>query len=203
MARRLVVGDVSALNLIVLTAAEGSPATLIGTLVNDTAEDIAVEVSIDGETSTSLTLEADSTLAWAPRTVTPRSRAPRPPRPAPSLSSASPPTSPRLIRWTSPFSTARCPSTRTRWPLSASRTAFVAPAPLPFWDAGPMRVWARVSERRASRSVWPPAGTCVTAETRGNAHAAQEHTSVTTVGQTEGVLAGWPGREPGPCGPPT
>ncbi|MFV0286712.1 MAG: hypothetical protein ACK5IM_10070 [Demequina sp.] len=64
---QLVVGDVSALNLIVLTAAEGSPATLIGTLVNDTDEDIAVEVSIDGETSTSLTVEADSTLKLGPQ----------------------------------------------------------------------------------------------------------------------------------------
>ncbi|WP_084079088.1 hypothetical protein [Demequina sp. NBRC 110057] len=63
---QLVVGDVSALNLILITEDSGSPATLIGTLVNDTDEDIALDISIDGETTTSVTLEADSTVKLGP-----------------------------------------------------------------------------------------------------------------------------------------
>ncbi|WP_084104855.1 hypothetical protein [Demequina sp. NBRC 110056] len=51
---QLIVGEVEALNLIVVTEAEGSPATLIGTLYNGSSEDITVDVTFDGATSTSV-----------------------------------------------------------------------------------------------------------------------------------------------------
>ena len=63
---QLVVGDVSALNLIVIAEDEGSPATLVGTVVNDSDADVDLDISIDGENTTTLTVEADSSVKLGP-----------------------------------------------------------------------------------------------------------------------------------------
>ncbi|WP_084128881.1 hypothetical protein [Demequina sp. NBRC 110055] len=63
---QLVVGDVSALNLIVLTEEVDAPATLIGTLINDSAEDVDLDISIDGQNTTNLTVPAGESVKLGP-----------------------------------------------------------------------------------------------------------------------------------------
>lgn len=63
---QLVVGDVSALNLIVLAEDVDSPATLIGTLVNDSSEAVTVDISLDGESATNVMLDAGETVKLGP-----------------------------------------------------------------------------------------------------------------------------------------
>jgi len=64
---QLVVGDIEALNLIVVTEAEGEPATMIGTLQNSSSEDIAIQIVFDGETANDVTVPAQSSALLGPQ----------------------------------------------------------------------------------------------------------------------------------------
>ncbi|WP_061961587.1 hypothetical protein [Demequina flava] len=63
---QLIVGDVEALNLIVITEALDSPATLIGTLHNGSAEDAVVTVTFDAMTTTDVEVPAGESVKLGP-----------------------------------------------------------------------------------------------------------------------------------------
>lgn len=63
---QLIVGDVEALNLIVITTGVGEPATLVGAVQNDSAEDIDLQISFDGETTSQLTVPAQDQVRLGP-----------------------------------------------------------------------------------------------------------------------------------------
>mgnify|MGYP000106121750 CR=1 FL=1 len=63
---QLVVGDIEALNLIIVAEAEGSAATMIGTLQNSSTEDISVQLVFDGETANDVTVPAGSAARLGP-----------------------------------------------------------------------------------------------------------------------------------------
>ncbi|WP_062071417.1 hypothetical protein [Demequina sediminicola] len=63
---QLFVEDVSALNLIVLTEAVDSPATLIGTIVNDSDEDVEFTITFDGTTATPVAIDAGESIKLGP-----------------------------------------------------------------------------------------------------------------------------------------
>ena len=56
------IGELTALNVIVVTEAEGSPAVLLGSINNPTEEDVTVSISLDGETGTDVNVPAGSTV---------------------------------------------------------------------------------------------------------------------------------------------
>ncbi|WP_062379588.1 hypothetical protein [Demequina pelophila] len=56
------IGDVRALNLIVVAEEEGGPAVLIGSLSNSGSEDVAVSASIDGDAIVTVDVAAGTTL---------------------------------------------------------------------------------------------------------------------------------------------
>ncbi|WP_296665509.1 hypothetical protein [Demequina sp.] len=56
------IGDVRGINLLVVTEAEGSPAVLLGSLYNSSAEDVQVAASIDGESIVTIDVAAGATV---------------------------------------------------------------------------------------------------------------------------------------------
>ncbi|GIG53723.1 hypothetical protein [Demequina activiva] len=63
---QLQIGEVEALNLIVVSPGAGEPGTLIGTLHNSADEDIDVQVTFDGETATTVTVPAGMNQQMGP-----------------------------------------------------------------------------------------------------------------------------------------
>ncbi len=59
--------DVRATNLLVLTEGEGQPGTLIGSLTNNTAETLTVEVNVDGAAPITVELPAFNTAYLTPK----------------------------------------------------------------------------------------------------------------------------------------
>lgn len=60
-------GEVKATNLLILTEAEGSPGTLVGSLTNTTSETLAVEVTIEDATPIVVEIDAGHTAYLTPK----------------------------------------------------------------------------------------------------------------------------------------
>ena len=60
------IGQVEALNLIVVSPGVGEPGTLIGTLHSSANEDIDVQVTFDGQTATTVTVPAGEDAMMSP-----------------------------------------------------------------------------------------------------------------------------------------